>query len=214
MSLAGTLLFYLCATIGVGSAVATVTLRSPLRAAVALLLHIVALAGLYLTLSAHFLAALQLLVYAGAVVVLFVFTIMLIGPDAEVPPNARTFGVRALGVAVVALLTAAAVSTVVRISPQTPTLAGCTAEQGAECGQFGGVGALGRVLYTDSVILFELVSVLLLVAVIGAVAVARGRTTKEAEAAKARRLAREAAEAEEEAAARKLSAEVAAHGGH
>ncbi|MBC7171239.1 MAG: NADH-quinone oxidoreductase subunit J, partial [Polyangiaceae bacterium] len=62
----------------------TVAAKRPLRAAVGLLVNIVSLAGLYLTLSAEFLAAIQLIVYAGAVVVLFVFVIMLIGPDAKV----------------------------------------------------------------------------------------------------------------------------------
>ena len=62
------------------TAAGTVLMQNPIRAAVSLLAHIVSLAALYLSLHAHFLAALQLIVYAGAVVVLFIFVIMLIGP--------------------------------------------------------------------------------------------------------------------------------------
>ena len=214
MSTAGSLLFYFCASIAVGSAVATVWQRSPLRAAVALLIHIVSLAGLYLTLNAHFLAALQLIVYAGAIVVLFVFTIMLIGPTAESPGNAKTLPVRVLGVSLVGLLTLGGAFKLAEASAVLPSIAACSPTQGAECGQFGGVRALGMHLYTDAVVPFELISLLLLVAIVGAVAVARGRTAKEAAAAKARRAAREARDAEESARAKALSAEVAAHGGH
>jgi hypothetical protein len=82
LSTSGQVLFVVAAIIALVSAVVTVTQRSPLRAAMGLLLHIVSLAALYLSLHAHLLAAIQMLVYAGAVVVLFVFVIMLIGPGA------------------------------------------------------------------------------------------------------------------------------------
>jgi NADH-quinone oxidoreductase subunit J len=65
----GELVFLICAIFALVSAVLTVSMRSPLRAAVALLAHVGSLAGLYLSLHAHLLAAIQLLVYAGAVVV-------------------------------------------------------------------------------------------------------------------------------------------------
>lgn len=214
MSTSASLLFYVCAAIAVATAVFTVSLRSPLRAAVALLGHIVSLAGLYLTLNAHFLAALQLLVYAGAVVVLFVFTIMLIGPSAESLANPKTVGVRVFGVSLVLMLALGGAFKLAAVEQPVPVIAACTAAQGAECGQFGGVRALGMNLYQQAVVPFELVSILLLVAIVGAVAVARGRTAKEAEAAKARRRAREEREAEEAARAKSMSAEVAAHGGH
>lgn len=68
-----------CGALALITALGTIAARSPLRSAMALLFHIIALAGLYLSLHAHVLAAMQLLVYAGAVVVLFVFVIMLLG---------------------------------------------------------------------------------------------------------------------------------------
>ena len=92
MSGGGQLIFLLCAVVAIVTAVLTVSLRSPLRAAVSLLAHILSLAGLYLTLHAHLLAAIQLLVYAGAVVVLFIFVIMLIGPSAMPASKDRRLG--------------------------------------------------------------------------------------------------------------------------
>ena len=80
MSTSGEFLFMVAGLVAVVSAVLTVTMRTPLRAALTLLVHVISLAGLYLSLHAHLLAAIQMLVYAGAVVVLFVFVIMLIGP--------------------------------------------------------------------------------------------------------------------------------------
>ena len=84
MSTAGFTLFFFSAIAAIAGAVATVAARRPLRAAMGLLVHVVALSALYLTLNSHLLAVLQLLVYAGAVVVLFVFVILLIGPAGEV----------------------------------------------------------------------------------------------------------------------------------
>src|SRR5882672_12611846 len=78
----GTLLFIFCSIACIVGAIGTVVARNPVRSAVGLLTTIVGIAGLFLKLSAQFLAAIQLIVYAGAVVVLFVFVIMLLGPDA------------------------------------------------------------------------------------------------------------------------------------
>ena len=79
--------FVFFAVIAIVSAVATVAFRNPIRNAVGLFVHVLALAGLYITLSAHFLTAVQLIVYVGAVVVLFVFVIMLLGPASEPPAD-------------------------------------------------------------------------------------------------------------------------------
>src|ERR1700755_987083 len=79
---AGGVLFFVCAVACVVGAIATVSARNPVRGAVGLLTTIVGIAALFLQLDAQFLAAIQLIVYAGAVVVLFVFVIMLLGPDA------------------------------------------------------------------------------------------------------------------------------------
>lgn len=178
--------------LAIAGALGTIAAQKPLRAAVSLLVHVVSLAGLYLTLHAQLLAVIQMLVYAGAVVVLFVFVIMLIGPDAEEKePNPRILGaiVSTILVAVIAIQVAAAVGAIPGEAPEP--IAG-----------YGTVESLGSAIYRDAGVPFELLSVTLLVAIVGAVAVARGRTADEAaevrqvkaerEAAVAQRLAREA----------------------
>lgn len=213
MSTAGDIFFYLCAIVAVLCAVTTISARNPIRAAVALLGHIISLAGLYLTLHAHLLAALQLIVYAGAVVVLFIFVIMLIGPTPLAPTNVRGLVTRTLGAGVMGLLTSAIAFALTGIARPHPHLDICPPGAPAECGQFGGVEAVGRELYTTTALPFELLSALLLVAIIGAVAIARGRSAADAAAAKARRISDEAADAQERERERRLSAEVAAHEG-
>lgn len=215
MGTAGDLLWIVCAAFAVGGAVATIMFKNPLRAAVSLLIHIIALAGIFLTLNAHLLAALQLLVYAGAVVVLFVFVIMLFGPEATTPSgNIRGVLVRTVGIALMGIFTVALAFTLITITAPYVAIPQCPPGAGAECGQFGGVEGLGTVLYTQTLVPFELVGVLLLVAIIGAMAVARGRSSAEVEAAKKARLEREQEDAARRAEEERLAAEVSAHGGH
>lgn len=176
MSTGGEIVFAICAVVAIVAAVLTVSLRSPLRAAFALLTNILALAGLYVTLHAHLLAAIQLIVYAGAVVVLFVFVIMLIGP-ASMPERTDHKGLllRAASAVVMALVGGAIAFSVAGVSRPYVDVNQCEGAV-AECGQFGGVDALAGAIYRDAAVPFELVSVLLLVAVLAAVAVARGHS--------------------------------------
>jgi len=78
----GNVFFVVASVLALFGALMTIASRSPIRSAVGLLITIVGIAALFLMLNAQFLAAIQLIVYAGAVVVLFVFVIMLLGPDA------------------------------------------------------------------------------------------------------------------------------------
>ncbi|MEA2751537.1 MAG: NADH-quinone oxidoreductase subunit, partial [Myxococcales bacterium] len=68
--------FWVCAALAVGGAISTVVAKNPIRSAMGLLMMILSIAGIYLALHAQFLAAIQLIVYAGAIVVLFIFVIM------------------------------------------------------------------------------------------------------------------------------------------
>jgi NADH-quinone oxidoreductase subunit J len=208
MSSAGTVLFSICAVVAVLSACGTIASRTPIRSALSLFTHILSLAALYLTLHAHLLAAMQLIVYAGAVVVLFVFVIMMIGPSQETlgPAGAGLRGAvpRVLSMCLMAAVAVSLAAGVGHVSVVAPELAGCP-EGVAECNQFGGVRAVARSLYVDGVVPFELVSVLLLVAILGAIAVARGRSLREQ--------ARQKREREERAAA-ELTAGVSAQSGH
>src|SRR5882672_3037719 len=84
------LFFGLAALFTLVGGIGTVAARNPIRSAMGLLMTIVGTAGLFLMLSAEFLAAIQILVYAGAVVVLFLFVIMLLGPSAISSRDAKT----------------------------------------------------------------------------------------------------------------------------
>lgn len=212
MSGAGQTLFMVCGLLALLSALGTVLVHSPIRAAMCLLAHIISLSGLFLLLHAHLLAVLQVLVYAGAVVVLFIFVIMLIGPQMDEPPVVRGMVAKTAAVAMMALLTAMLAFSLIQHSRTLPALSPCTAAEGAECAQFGGVGAFSTSLFREALVPFELISVLLTVAIIGAIAVARGRTGEEAEAVRKKKHAAEASQRAE--GDKSLPAEASAHGGH
>lgn len=182
MSSAGVILFYVFGGLALISAVGTIAFPSPIRAAMALLAHIVSLSGLFLLLHAHLLAALQVLVYAGAVVVLFVFVIMLIGPTPEPPHGTRGALIKACSGSAMLLISALLANWLWPVSAELLPLDNCSVAEGAECDQFGGVLAFSKSLFVGAVVPFELIAVLLTVAIIGAVAVARGRTAAESKA--------------------------------
>ena len=191
MSGGGELVFLICAIIALVSAVLTVSVQTPLRAAVALLVHIASLAGLYLTLHAHLLAAIQLLVYAGAVVVLFIFVIMLIGPSAITSrdpsaANQRSLMLRTAIGALMAMVIGGIAFGVANVNRPYVDLDQC-ADGVAECGQFGGVEAVSTALFQNTAVPFELLGILLLVAIIAAVAVARGHSPDEKKAFEAQK---------------------------
>ncbi len=214
MTTAGSVLFLICAAFALLAALGTVLVHSPIRAAMCLLAHIVALSGLFLLLHAHLLAMLQVLVYAGAVVVLFIFVIMLIGPQAAEPPVLRGMVVKTGSAAIMLLFTAMLAFSLMPAHRDAPELIPCTATEGAECQQFGGVSAFAQSLFMDDLVPFELISVLLTVAVVGAMAVARGRTVEETESIRRKRTAEADTLAATTAREKALAAEVSAHGGH
>jgi NADH-quinone oxidoreductase subunit J len=154
------------AIFAMAGALMTISSRRPLRAAIGLLVHIISLAGMFLTLNAHLLAVLQLLVYAGAIVVLFVFVIMLIGPAAEVGLIEGRVASRTLSIA----------STIAVVLAVSTSVAYFDAPWEAVPDGFGTVEGLGMAIYRQALVPFEVISITLLVAIIGAIAVARSRT--------------------------------------
>src|SRR5690606_32628518 len=150
-------LFWVCALAAVVGAIATIAARNPIRNAMGLLLTITSMAGLYLTLSAEFLAATQLIVYAGAVVVLFVFVIMLLGPDATPPSGSRASFPRIAGGVGVGLLAVLMTFLALRASGGPHQLPPARAELGT-------VEAVGDMIFTKALVPFELVTVLFLAA--------------------------------------------------
>lgn len=192
MSTSGEILFLVCGFAAVIAAVLTVAMRNPLRSAVALLVHVLSLAGLYLTLHAQMLAAIQLIVYAGAIVVLFVFVIMLIGPGAmEHRTDTRGWVVKTIGGGLIVLLAGAITFSVGEASSGSSALPVCDGTV-PDCHELGTVEALSHAIYRGAALPFELVSMLLLVAIVAAIATARGKTAaekSEADPIEARKLA-------------------------
>lgn len=165
---AGSFLFLVCALACVVGAIATIVARNPVRGAMGLLLTIVGIAGLFLKLSAQFLAAIQLIVYAGAVVVLFVFVIMLLGADAAAVREDRARGAKYVSGVLMTLMAAGV------LRGLAPSARNVTRFE-AVSPDHGSVEAVGKMLFTDGVVPFELTTALLIVAVVGAIAVARGK---------------------------------------
>ena len=137
--------------------IATPFSRSPVTSAMFLVLTIISMTGLFILLHAFFLAAVQIIVYAGAVLVLFVFVIMLLDLKEEQRRKIKFFGVAA-GLVSVGTLAGIFVKSLASIKPAIvePTLEGETY-------------ALGKLLFTQYTLPFEIVSVLLLVAMIGVI---------------------------------------------
>jgi NADH-quinone oxidoreductase subunit J len=163
--------FVILSLLMIASAVFTVTAKKPVYSVVGLLVNFIALAITYLTLHAEFLAVMQIVVYSGAILILFVFVIALLssgtkpfeaGPDrmprALVP--ALVFGVVGLGAVVVA-----ATRTVYFISPADVGATG-------DANVFGSVADFGTALFTRNLLPFEITAFVLMVAIIGVVLLA------------------------------------------
>jgi NADH-quinone oxidoreductase subunit J len=165
----GSTYFFLCAIACIAGALITVVARNPIRGALGLLLTILGIAGMYLKLHAQFLAAVQVIVYAGAVVILFVFVLMLLGADALErttswrSPVARITG----GLGIAALVLVGAYRAIQVYSPTSSGRFPSLAED------FGSVKSVGNQLFSEALAPFELSTALLIVAVIGAIAVAK-----------------------------------------
>jgi NADH-quinone oxidoreductase subunit J len=158
-------LFFILAVMAVGTGVGVVAQRNVTKSALFLLLNFCCLAGLYILLNAQFVALIQVIVYAGAVVVLFLFVVMLLGIDriVEVPDSRRYQWIAA--VLLGALLLAGVVWAVVETGTGAMP----------ELVRSDNVREIGAALLTDYMIPFELVSLVLLVAVIGALVLAKKR---------------------------------------
>jgi NADH-quinone oxidoreductase subunit J len=164
-------LFYLFAGVAVVASLLVIAQRNPIYSVLFLITSFGALSGLYVLLEAPFVAMIQIIVYAGAIMVLFLFVVMLLNAPHEdteedlergrlpAPGRVRAFG------ALMALALAGELIAVLAASRRTPlTFAGEAVSS---------VGAIGRALFTDYAFPFEVTSVLILVALVGAVVLAR-----------------------------------------
>jgi NADH-quinone oxidoreductase subunit J len=153
-----TALFYIFALLTLASGALVILSRNPVTSAMFLVLTIAFLAGLFVLLHAFFLAAVQILVYAGAVMVLFLFVIMLLNLRAEERRKFNAFGIGA-GLIGIVSLGYVLVSTIIKSRPGF----------GAAGTLEGGTIPLGKILFTNYLLPFEIVSVLLLVAMVGVI---------------------------------------------
>jgi NADH-quinone oxidoreductase subunit J len=160
------LLFILFAGMAIGCAISMVAQRNPLYGAISLIGVFISLACLYVTLAAPFIAAVQVIVYAGAIMVLVVFVIMLLNVEEEerLPLRLRSLVPIAVGLASILFAEAAFIIFFVQASPATPT---------SNTSDVGLTSSIGAGLFTTYLLPFEITSVLLLMAIVGAITLAR-----------------------------------------
>ena len=162
------ILFYVFGAVAVAASLAVIGQRNPIYSVLLLIASFGALSGLYVLLDAPFVAVIQIIVYAGAIMVLFLFVVMLLNAphedtdyDERVHPLLRPGPMR-FGAALAVALIVELVWALTR---------GETGEFGA--GATSSVAAIGRALFTDYAFAFEVTSILILVAMVGAVVLAR-----------------------------------------
>jgi NADH-quinone oxidoreductase subunit J len=176
------LTFAILAAVMILGAIGVVTLRQPVHAALSLVGTMLTLAVVYVTLHAHFLAAIQVIVYAGAVMVLFLFVIMLLNVEGEGESQQRVTWARPVAY-LVGVLAAGVLAATALLNPRealdvatvTAALRGGEAE------------AIGEALFTDYILAFQLVGVLLLTSIVGAVALVQRKIERRPPAAVAER---------------------------
>src|SRR4051812_17735504 len=157
------LIWFVAAAGCLGTGVAVVSMTNPFYSALALIGNLASLAVLFLLLSAEFVAAAQVLVYAGAVMVMFLFVIAYLGGRADVPWAGETKWHRwAAAIAAGALL----VEIIVVVAAKADDRLSSSAKIERS---FGSPGEIGRLFLTDHLIAFELTSIVLLVAAVGGV---------------------------------------------
>ncbi len=164
--------YFVFGGIAVACAAGVVIARNPVNSAINLVGMVLALAGVYVLLNAHFMAVIQVLVYGGAILVLFLFVIMLLNLSDEELGLPRLNFFKVLGSLLVLFLFAQLATLITSASGQVPGPS-TRVDNAAISPEWGGLEAVGRVLLSDYMLPFEIASVLLLVAMIGALLIAR-----------------------------------------
>lgn len=161
-------LFFVFGFVAAVTAVITITRRNPVIAALFLVLNFAALAGLYLTLNAQFIAVTQVIVYAGAIMVLFLFVLMLLKPEnekkfLEVNPKVKVFAL------IVAFVVFVQLVYMIFFARPSQNLS----KDLAKSVEVGTIEAIGRELFINYIVPFEAAGFLLLAATIGALVLAK-----------------------------------------
>lgn len=162
-----TILFYIFAFIALASATAMVLHRNAVYSALFLIVALFAFAGFFVLLNAPFVAAVHIIVYAGAIMVLFLFVIMLLNLKRDPARERLKVTRRTLGVVLVALFMVE-IGALLLLALQTDA-----SEIGLGQGRVGGTSEIGRALFTAYLLPFEIASLLLLVGMVGAVILAK-----------------------------------------
>ena len=172
-------LFWIFALGTIGGSIFVITRKNLIAAVMGMVGTFFAVAAVYMLLYAHFLAVIQMLVYAGAIMVLFVFVIMILNKPETEPWALQGLPGKALALLAMLYLTFRLGSVLWDIEPPKAALLAPRpvdidpTQQGVELAEWGSTAAVGSNLFTEYVFPFEAVSILLLVAVVGAIAVAR-----------------------------------------
>lgn len=168
--------FVIAGAMVLAGAIGVVVRKHPVHAALSLVMTLFGIAVLFIAQQAHFLAAVQVIVYAGAIVVLFLFVIMLLGVDNAEDLHIEPFKVQrpvaaVVGVGLVSIL---GLAIIVARKAAVPVVTQSQAVQDAALDpQDGNIRALARDVFSDHVLAFELTSVLLVIAVVATVMLAR-----------------------------------------
>jgi NADH-quinone oxidoreductase subunit J len=171
------ILFYIFAAVTIGSALGVVMGRTPVGSLLFMVATLASLAGVYVLLEAHFIAAVQIIVYAGAIMVLFLFVIMLLNLGHEYRRDLQG-GLAAL----LAFIVVGALAGLLARQFQGEGALDVVAAPGAQAidaalVEHGAVGAIARPLFTTYVVPFEITGILLLVAVVGALVLAKRKVS-------------------------------------
>lgn len=165
-----TVVFYIFAALSVAGALLVIMHKNPVSSAVSLVLTLFSTAVLFVLLLAHFIAAIQILVYAGAIMVLFLFTVMFL----NLRPEALGFDARNMAFKVSVFLVVLLFTGYFAAVGFNEAFPGSGAPPRSPEG-FGTVEGVGRLLFSDYLLPFELTSVLIVAAIIGVVAIAKRR---------------------------------------
>ena len=165
-------IFYAFFAMAIGGAIGVVISKSPVGSLLFMVTTLFAISGEFVLLEAHFLAAVQVIVYAGAIMVLFMFVIMLLNLGHEYQQDLR-IGVMSIGWIAAVSVMAGVLGWRLRGDSGLSASATGALEIQAALEQYGAVGAIARPLYTTYVVPFEITGILLLVAIVGALVLAK-----------------------------------------
>lgn len=159
-----TLIFILLSLVAIGSAIMMLLSKNPVKSVLWLIVVFFAISGHYVLLNAQFLAIVNIIVYAGAIMVLFLFVVMLMNLNADTEP-VKNYRLHLIGIISGGSLLLVILSALMKIDTAHPVL--------LKLGEAGLINKLGKTLFTDYVLPFEISSVLFLSAMVGAVVIGK-----------------------------------------